>query len=80
MNDRIGRLGAGVEAAEIVEVAALDATVIGDAFAQWIRQGETRSLDTIASDVLRELLNLTGAATSWPAAASLPSLSRDRAR
>jgi len=38
-------------------------TVFGIAFAQWIRQGETRSLPDIASDVLHELLKLTGAAT-----------------
>ena len=38
-------------------------TVFGIAFAQWIRQGERRSLPDIASDVLGELLNLTGAAT-----------------
>ena len=39
------------------------ATVFGIAFAQWIREGETRSLADIASDVLRELVSLTGAAT-----------------
>lgn len=38
------------------------ATVFGIAFAQWIRSGETRSLSSIASTVLRELVNLTGAA------------------
>ena len=43
------------------------ATVFGVSFAQWIREGETRSLPDIASDVLRELGNLTGAA--GPAAA-----------
>jgi AcrR family transcriptional regulator len=37
------------------------ATVFGIAFAQWIREGETRSLPDIASDVLDELVNLTGA-------------------
>jgi transcriptional regulator MftR-like protein len=35
------------------------ATVFGIAFAQWIRDDETRSLADIASDVLRELLNLS---------------------
>jgi AcrR family transcriptional regulator len=35
------------------------ATVFGIAFAQWIRDGETRSLSDIASEVLRELYNLT---------------------
>ena len=38
------------------------ATVFGVSFAQWIREGETRSLPDITSDVLRELGNLTGAA------------------
>jgi AcrR family transcriptional regulator len=38
------------------------ATVFGIAFAQWIRDDEERSLSGIASDVLHELLNLTGAA------------------
>jgi AcrR family transcriptional regulator len=39
------------------------ATVFGIAFAQWIREGETRSLSDIASEVLRELLTLTNRAT-----------------
>ena len=34
-------------------------TVFGIAFAQWIREGEDRSLAGIASDVLHELVNLT---------------------
>jgi AcrR family transcriptional regulator len=34
------------------------ATVFGIAFAQWIRDGETRSLPDLASDVLRELHGL----------------------
>ena len=38
------------------------ASVFGIAFAQWIREGESRSLAEIASDVLGELGNLTGAA------------------
>ena len=38
------------------------ASVFGIAFAQWIREGETRPLADISSDVLRELGNLTGAA------------------
>jgi AcrR family transcriptional regulator len=38
------------------------ATVFGVAFAQWIREGESRSLPDISSEVLRELRNLTGAA------------------
>jgi hypothetical protein len=36
--------------------------VFGVSFAQWIREGETRSLPDITSDVLRELGKLTGAA------------------
>jgi AcrR family transcriptional regulator len=35
------------------------ATVFGIAFAQWIREDETRSLADIASTVLNELLNLS---------------------
>jgi AcrR family transcriptional regulator len=41
-------------------------TVFGIAFAQWIRDGEERSLATIAADVLRELQNLTTAGTASP--------------
>ena len=36
------------------------------AFAQWLREDETRSLAEIESGVLRELLNLTGAAAVAP--------------
>lgn len=43
--------------------AQAGATVFGIAFTQWIREDETRSLPDIASDVLNELRNLTGAAT-----------------
>ena len=39
------------------------ATVFGIAFAQWIREGEERSLAGIASGVLDELLQLTSTAT-----------------
>jgi AcrR family transcriptional regulator len=39
------------------------ATVFGIAFSQWIRDDETRSLAAIVSDVLDELLILTGAAS-----------------
>ena len=53
--------GVGEPAATLA--AESGATVFGIAFAQWIREGETRSLPDIASDVLRELRNLTGAAT-----------------
>ena len=38
------------------------ASVFGIAFAQWIRDDESRSLGDIVSDVLRELRQLTGAA------------------
>ena len=53
--------GVGEPAATLAAQSA--ATVFGIAFAQWIREGERRSLADIASDVLRELRNLTGAAT-----------------
>ena len=52
--------GIGEPAATLA--AQSGATVFGIAFAQWIREGERRSLSDIASDVLRELVNLTGAA------------------
>jgi AcrR family transcriptional regulator len=56
--------GIGEPAATLA--AESGATVFGIAFAQWIREGERRSLPDIASDVLQELLNLTGAAAgSW---------------
>jgi AcrR family transcriptional regulator len=38
------------------------ATVFGVAFAQWIGEGESRSLPAITSQVLRDLRSLTGAA------------------
>jgi len=38
------------------------ATVFGVAFAQWIGEGESRSLPDITSEVLRELRDLTGTA------------------
>jgi AcrR family transcriptional regulator len=38
-------------------------SVFGIAFAQWISEGEDRTLPDITSDVLDELLNLTGTAT-----------------
>jgi AcrR family transcriptional regulator len=46
-------------------------TVFGIAFAQWIREGERRSLADIASNVLNELLNLTGARTQVSASGPL---------
>jgi AcrR family transcriptional regulator len=54
--------GIGEPAATLA--AESGATVFGIAFAQWIREGETRSLSDLASDVLRELRTLTGAATA----------------
>ena len=56
--------GIGEPAATLA--AQSGATVFGIAFAQWIREGETRSLPDIASDVLHELHTLTGAATGSP--------------
>jgi AcrR family transcriptional regulator len=38
-------------------------TVFGIAFAQWIREGETRSLSDITAGVLHELVNLAGPVT-----------------
>ena len=52
--------GVGEPAATLA--AQSGATVFGVAFAQWIREGETRSLADIASGVLGELRTLTGAA------------------
>jgi len=60
--------GIGEPAATLA--AQSGATVFGIAFAQWIREGETRSLADIASGVLTELVNLTGAAAG---SANLPS-------
>jgi hypothetical protein len=48
--------GIGEPAATLA--AESGATVFGIAFAQWIREGETRSLPDIASAVLRELQGL----------------------
>jgi AcrR family transcriptional regulator len=55
--------GIGEPAATLA--AQSGATVFGVAFAQWIREGETRSLTDIAAEVLHELGNLTAAAASW---------------
>ncbi|MEP7090702.1 MAG: TetR family transcriptional regulator [Nocardioidaceae bacterium] len=54
--------GIGEPAATLA--AESGATVFGIAFAQWIRDGETRSLPAITSDVLDELRNLTVVAES----------------
>ena len=62
--------GTGEPAATLA--AQSGATVFGIAFAQWIREGETRSLPDIASDVLHELVNLTGTAAGSPKLPSAP--------
>jgi len=49
--------GVGEPAATLA--AQSGATVFGIAFAQWIREGEQRSMPDIASDVLHELVSLT---------------------
>ena len=54
--------GIGEPAATLAAQAG--GTVFGIAFAQWIREGETRSLSDIASDVLHELLNLATSAAA----------------
>ena len=54
--------GRGVSEPAATLAAQSGATVFGIAFAQWIRDGEGRSLPGIASNVLHELVNLTGAA------------------
>jgi AcrR family transcriptional regulator len=53
--------GIGEPAATLA--AQSGATVFGIAFAQWIREGERRSLTDIAAEVLRELVSLSTAAT-----------------
>lgn len=52
--------GRGIGEPAATLAAESGATVFGIAFAQWIREGETRSLADIASEVLSELANLTG--------------------
>jgi AcrR family transcriptional regulator len=54
--------GRGIGEPAATLAAQSGSTVFGIAFAQWIREGETRSLPDITSDVLHELLNLTGTA------------------
>jgi AcrR family transcriptional regulator len=56
--------GIGEPAATLA--AQSGATVFGIAFAQWIRDGEERSLSDIASAVLRELVSLSAAAPGSP--------------
>ena len=60
--DALRARGVGELAATLA--AQVGADVFGIAFTQWIREGERRSLADIASDVLRELLTLTGQATA----------------
>jgi AcrR family transcriptional regulator len=62
--DALRARGIGEPAATLA--AQSGATVFGIAFAQWIRDGESRSLADIASGVLRELVNLAGTATGSP--------------
>lgn len=52
--------GRGVREPAASLAAESGATVFGIAFTQWIGEGETRSLATITTDVLRELLTMTG--------------------
>jgi AcrR family transcriptional regulator len=51
----------GVDEPAATLAAESGATVFGIAFAQWIREGERRSLADIAAGVLGELLNLSRA-------------------
>ena len=57
--DALRRRGIGEPAATLAAESGV--TVFGIAFAQWIRDGEQRSLAAIAADVLGELQNLTAA-------------------
>jgi AcrR family transcriptional regulator len=54
----------GVDDLAATVAAQSGATVFGIAFAQWIREGEQRSLADITADVLDVLLTLTGKATA----------------
>ncbi|MGW4059970.1 TetR family transcriptional regulator [Amycolatopsis sp. NPDC004747] len=53
----------GVDDVAATLAAESGATVFAIAFTQWIREDEQRSLADIAAEVLRELLNLTAAAS-----------------
>lgn len=53
----------GIGESAVTLAAQSGATVFGIAFAQWIREGGTRSLAEIASNVFHELPQLTRAAT-----------------
>jgi AcrR family transcriptional regulator len=59
--DALRARGIGEPAATLAAESGV--TVFGIAFAQWLREDETRSFPDIASDVLRELLSLAAAAT-----------------
>jgi AcrR family transcriptional regulator len=63
--------GVGEPAATLA--AESGATVFGIAFAQWIRENESRSLTGIASDVLRELQNLSAVAAGPASPSPSPS-------
>jgi AcrR family transcriptional regulator len=54
----------GVDDLAAVLAAESAMTVFGISFAQWIREGEERSLAVIEADVLRELLTMTGQAAA----------------
>ena len=54
--DALRARGVGEPAATLAAESGI--TVFGIAFAQWLREDETRSFPDIASDVLHELLNL----------------------
>ena len=54
-----GLRGRGIGEPAATLAAQSGGTVFGIAFAQWIREGERRSLPGIASDVLQELVSLT---------------------
>jgi len=53
----------GVDEVAATLAAESGATVFAIAFAQWIREGEQRSLADIAAGVMRELLTLTATAS-----------------
>ncbi len=62
-------MGQALRARGVMELAATLAaesaiTVFGVSFAQWISEGELRSFADICADVFRELVSLTGTATS----------------
>ena len=60
----------GVDDLPATLAAQSGVTVFGIALTQWVREGEQRSFADLASDVLRELLTLTGKATTTKLTAS----------